>query len=90
MESEECETCPLFQHLTTQRIPVGAELACAVHQKLNRSAVTRFGLVRQAWDALGLELEAEQMDALIDQLSAYENGYQQARAEIEAKAAAKK
>jgi hypothetical protein len=90
MQSEECTTCPLFQHFTTQRVPEGAELACAVYRKLNRSAVSRFGLQHEAWAALGLDLEPEEMDELIDQLSAYDDGVKQAVAQIEAQRAAKK
>jgi hypothetical protein len=82
MESEECNACPLFQHLTSERIPDGAELAWAVFRKLNRSAIERFGLQRQAWESLGIELEPEEMDVLIDQLSACEDGVQEARAAI--------
>ena len=90
MESEECQACPLFQHVTTERIPAGAELAWAVYRKLDRPAIGRFGLQREAWDALGLELGPEEMDVLIDQLSACEEGVQQARAVIAKTNAAKK
>lgn len=85
MQSEECGTCPYFQHVTRERIPDGAALAWVVYRKLSRSAIDRFGMQREAWAALGLELEPEEMDALIDQLSACEDGVQQARAVIEAK-----
>ncbi len=85
MQSEECSACPLLQHLTKERIPDGAELAWAVYRKLNRSAVGRFGLEREAWAALGLDLGPEEMDVLIDQLSACDDGVREAQRVIEAK-----
>jgi hypothetical protein len=85
MESVECKACPLFLRLTDNPIPEGAALAWTVYRKLTRSAVERFGMHREAWSALGLELDPETMDALIDQLSACEDGVQLALVEIEAK-----
>lgn len=85
MQDQECHRCPLFIHLQTNTVPAGAEVAWAVYRKLTRPAIERFGLQREAWDALGIERDPEELDVLIDQLSAFEEGVRDADAELAAK-----
>lgn len=84
MGAEECKACPLYRHFSEITIPAGAELAWSVHRKLTRPAVERFGLTKEAWAAMGLDLDSEEMDVLFDQLSDIEIGVGEARKDIQA------
>jgi hypothetical protein len=82
MEAEECKSCPLYRHFSERDVPPGWHFAWGIYRKLTGPAVERFSLHRETWAAMQLDLDAEEMDAVLDDLNEIETGVLEAQAQI--------